>query len=101
MPDVEQSGLALSRHRATDRSGERCISVSFMFVERLDKEQLLVLRKVFPRACIELGIGAGEADEERREQPASIILAIAQGEPDLDLVLARAVHQMLPAGSLQ
>jgi hypothetical protein len=100
MPDVEQSGPALSRHRATDRSGERCISVSFMFVERLDKEQLLVLRKVFPRACIELGIGAEEDDEERREQLAKIILAIAQGEADLDLVLARAVYQMRPAGSL-
>ena len=42
-----------------------------MFVERLDKEQLLVLRKVFPRACIELGIGAEEDDEERREQLAN------------------------------
>ena len=100
MPDVEQAAPALSRHRATDRSGERCIKVSFMFVERLDKEQLLVLRKVFPRACIELGIGAEEDDEERREQLASIILAIAQGEADLDLVLARAVYQMRPAGSL-
>ena len=75
--------------------------MSFMFVERLDKEQLLVLRKVFPRACIELGIGVEDEDEERREQLASIILAIAQGEVDLDLVLARAVHQMLPPGSLQ
>lgn len=74
--------------------------VSFMFVERLDKEQLLVLRKVFPRACIELGIGAEEDDGERREQLASIILAIAQGEADLDLVLARAVYQMRPAGSV-
>ena len=74
--------------------------MSFMFVERLDKEQLLLLRKVFPRACIELGIGAEEDDEERREQLASIILAIAQGEADLDLVLARAVYQMRPAGSL-
>jgi hypothetical protein len=74
--------------------------VSFMFVERLDKEQLLVLREVFPRACTELGIGAEEDDEERREQLASIILAIAQGEADLDLVLARAVYQMRPAGSL-
>jgi hypothetical protein len=36
----------------------------------------------FPRACTELGIGAEEDDEERREQLASIILAIAQGEAD-------------------
>ena len=100
MPDVKQSGPALSRHRATDGSGERCLSVSFMFVERLDKEQLLVLRKVFPRACIELGIGAEEDDEERREQLAKIIIAIAQGEADLDLVLARAVYQMRPVGPL-
>ena len=75
--------------------------MSFTFAERLDKEQLLVLRKVFPQACIELGIGGGEDDEERREQLATIILAVAQGEADLDLVLARAVHQMLPPGSLQ
>ena len=74
--------------------------MSFMFVERLDKEQLLVLRKVFPRACIELGIGAKEDDEERREQLAKIILAIAQGEADLELVLARAVYQMRPVGPL-
>jgi hypothetical protein len=72
-----------------------------MFVGRFDKEQLLVLRKVFPQACIELGIGAQEDDEERREQLATIILAVAQGETDFDLVLARAVHQMLPPGSLQ
>jgi hypothetical protein len=84
------------RHRATDRSGKRCIIVSFSFVEGLDKEGLVVLRKVFPRACIELGIGADEDDEERRDQLAKIILAIAQGEADLDLVLARAVYHMRP-----
>ena len=56
--------MSLLRHRAAHkRFGERCISVSFVFVERLEKEQLLVLRKVFPRACIELGIGAQEDDE--------------------------------------
>ena len=75
--------------------------MSFKFVEGLDKERLLVLRKVFPQACIELGIGTEEDDEERHEQLANIILAIAQGEADLDLILARAVHQMLPPGSLQ
>jgi hypothetical protein len=69
-----------------------------MFLERLDREQLTLLRKVFPRACIELGISAEEDDDERREQ--SIILAISQREPDLDLVLAMAVHQMRPPGSL-
>ena len=67
-----------------------------MFSERLNNQQRVMLRKVFPRACIELGIGAEEDDEERREQLASIILAIAQGEADLDLVLARAVYQMRP-----
>ena len=74
--------------------------MSFSFAERLDKERLVVLRKVFPRACIELGIGAEEDDEERREQLANIILAIAQGEVDLELILARAVYQMRPTGSL-
>ena len=70
--------------------------MSFSFAERLDKERLLLLRKVFPRACIELGIGAEEDDEERRDQLAKIILAIAQGEADLELILARAVYQMRP-----
>ena len=60
----------------------------------------LPLRKVFPRACIELGIGAEEDDEERREQLANIILAIAQGEVDLERILARAVYHMRPTGSL-
>jgi hypothetical protein len=48
-----------------------------MFSERLDNKQLVVLRNVFPRACIELGIGADGGDEVRREQLARIILAIA------------------------
>jgi hypothetical protein len=69
-----------------------------MFLERRDSEQLAVLRKLFPKACIELGIGTSEADEERREQLAGIILAIAQREFDLDLILARAVYQMRPPG---
>ena len=74
--------------------------MSFMFVERVDEERLSVLYKVFPKACIELGIGIEEDDEERREQLANLILAIAQGEADLDLILARAVHQMRPPGPL-
>lgn len=74
--------------------------MSFMFVERVDEERLSVLYKVFPKACIELGIGIEEDDEERREQLVNLILAIAQGEADLDLILARAVHQMRPPGSL-
>ena len=71
-----------------------------MFSERLDNQQLVVLRNVFPRACIELGIGVDGGDEDRREQLARIILAIAQLESDLDLILARAVYQMRPPGSL-
>jgi hypothetical protein len=51
---------------------------------------------VFPRACIELGISAEEDDEERRAQLANIIIAIARGEADLELILARAVYQMRP-----
>jgi hypothetical protein len=74
--------------------------VSFMFLERVNEERRSVLYKVFPKACMELGIGIGEDDEERREQLANLILAIAQGEADLDLILARAVHQMRPPGSL-
>ena len=70
--------------------------MSYLFVERLDKEPLLVLHKVFPRACIELGISAEEDDEERRAQLANIIIAIARGEADLELILARAVYQMRP-----
>jgi hypothetical protein len=73
--------------------------VSFMFLERVNEERRSVLYKVFPKACMELGIGIGEDDEERREQLANLILAIAQGEADLDLILARAVHQMRPPGS--
>ena len=57
-----------------------------MFVERVDEERLSVLYKIFPKACIELGIGIEEDDEERREQLANLILAIAQGEADLDLI---------------
>jgi hypothetical protein len=75
-------------------------AASVMFSERLDNDQVMVLREVFPKACIELGIGVEEADEERREQLASIILAIAQRESDRDLILARAVLQMRPPGSL-
>jgi hypothetical protein len=71
-----------------------------MFSERLDNQQLVVLRNVFPRACIELGIGVDGGDEDRREQLARIILAIAQLESDPDLILARAVYQMRPPGSL-
>jgi hypothetical protein len=71
-----------------------------MFSERLDNDQVMVLREVFPKACIELGIGVEKADEERREQLASIILTIAQREFDRDLILARAVLQMRPPGSL-
>jgi hypothetical protein len=67
-----------------------------MFSERLENQQRVVLRNVFPRACIELGIGADGGDEDRREQLARIILAIAQLESDLDLILARAVYQMRP-----
>jgi len=63
-----------------------------MFSERLENQQRVVLRNVFPRACIELGIGA----DGGREQLARIILAIAQLESDLDLILARAVYQMRP-----
>jgi hypothetical protein len=70
-----------------------------MFLDRLDCDQQMVLRKVFPKACIELGIGVEEADEERREQLAWIILTIYQRESDLDLVLAQAVYQMRPPGS--
>ena len=53
-----------------------------MFVERVDEERLSVLYKVFPKACIELGIGIEEDDEERREQLANLILAIAQREAE-------------------
>ena len=72
-----------------------------MFFERLDSKHLEVLRTVFPKACIELGIGAGEEDEERREQLAGTILAIAQRESDLDLILARVVYLMRPPRLLQ
>ena len=75
-------------------------TASVMFSERLDNEQLVVLREVFPKACIELGIGIEETDEQRREQLAKIILAIAQREPDRDLILARSVLQMRPPVSL-
>ena len=71
-----------------------------MFSEMLDNRQRVVLRHVFPRACIELGIGVEGGDEDRRERLARIILAIAQREFDLDLILARAVYQMRPPGSL-
>jgi hypothetical protein len=71
-----------------------------MFLDGLDSEQLTVLHKVFPKASIELGIGVEEADEDRREQLAWIILAICERESDLDLVLAQAVYQMRPPGSL-
>jgi hypothetical protein len=56
--------------------------VSFMFLERVNEERRSVLYKVFPKACMELGIGIGEDDEERREQLANLILAIAQREAE-------------------
>ena len=70
-----------------------------MFSERLDNEQLVVQREVFPKACIELGIGVEEADEQRREQLAKIILAIAQRESDRDLA-ARGFFKGRPDGKL-
>jgi hypothetical protein len=98
MSDVGLHVIALSKRRRLTR--QKLTGAILMFFERLDEEQITLLRKIFPDACRELGIGTDEADEERREQLASLILAIAQRESDLDLVLALAVYQLRQPGAL-
>jgi hypothetical protein len=68
-----------------------------MISDSFNTEQLLSLRIAFDNACIELGIGADSADEDRREQLAVMMLSLASGgERDTEVIRAHAVHRMRP-----
>jgi hypothetical protein len=61
----------------------------------LDSEQLVGLRMAFEGACVDLGIGYGDHDKNRREHLAAVVLSLAD-ERNADVIRTRAVYLMRP-----
>ncbi len=70
-----------------------------MFSEILNNDQLVALRDAYAKACAELGLSPDDADKDRREHLAMIMLALSKGgETDPEVIRMQAVHQMQPGG---
>ncbi len=60
------------------------------------------LRNAYAKACIELGLGPDDVSRGRRDQLATLMIALSMGgESDAEVIRIHAVHRMQPpaAGS--